>query len=362
MIPSYKTLHKDFKFNGLSYSREALTDLGYSFVKEGEGHERSIGEFLLAWHDKNEAVEVETSGSTGTPKSVLLKKEHMKNSALATGEYFNLIPGSSSLLCLSADYIAGKMMLVRAMVLGLELDYVEPSSNPLTSGSRQYDFCAMVPLQLENSLRNIDQIKTLIVGGAPITNAIREKTRHVSCQIFETYGMTETVTHVAVKEINYGHTVRSNVVANSFKAMPEVAFSKDERNCLVIDAPNIAGGLVITNDVVNIISETEFTWLGRYDNVINSGGIKLFPERIELKLAPIISNRFFVAGLPDEKLGQKLVLIVEGEVDVTELATGIKEHDDLEKFERPKSIFCVPSFLETKNGKLNRQEILNQFL
>lgn len=365
MTPSYKTLHKDFRLNGLSCSWEDLKYLGYAFVKEGETYEKAIGDFLLDWSDAQETIQVNTSGSTGKPKEILLKKEYMVNSALTTGEYFNLKSGNKALLCLSAENIAGKMMLVRAMVLGLDLRCIEPSSRPLEFLSKHYDFCAMVPLQLENSLDKISQVKTVIVGGASVSNALKAKVQDTDCQVFETYGMTETITHVAVKRLNnVGSNTRLNdqvgqVVETSFRALSGIRFSKDKRDCLVIDAPKISDGQVVTNDVVDLISDSEFEWLGRYDNVINSGGIKLFPEQIEAKLSAIISHRFFVAGLPDEKLGQKLILIVEGKIDTDLLSQKIAVLQSLDKYEIPKAIYTFPKFLETETGKIRRKENIN---
>ncbi len=366
MTPSYKTLHKDFRLNGLSYSKEELKDLGHGFVKEGLEHEQAIGNFLLDWSDANETIGVDTSGSTGKPKRILLKKEYMVNSAIATGDFFDLNPGDKTLLCLPADFIAGKMMLVRAMVLGLELDCAEPSSDPLKSISKKYDFCAMVPLQVENSLKEIDHIKILIVGGAAISGTLKDKLRDISCEVFETYGMTETITHVALRKVNHGTAssnpstaLRTGSVENSFRALPDLVFSKDKRDCLVINASKISDGPIKTNDVVNLISETEFEWLGRHDNVINSGGIKLVPEQIEAKLARLISKPFFVAGLPDEKLGQKLVLIVEGVADKDVVFQNLTELHSLNKYEVPKEIIWLPKFILTQNGKIRRKENTN---
>lgn len=364
---SYKTLHSDFRLNGLPCSWEDLKNLGYAFIKEGETYEKSIGNFLLDWSDPNETISVNTSGSTGKPKPILLSKKYMVNSALATGEYFNLIPGNSALLSLSAENIAGKMMLVRAMVLGLDLNCIEPSSRPLEFLSKKYDFCAMVPMQLENSLAKISQIKTLIVGGAAVSNTLKEKVQNTDCEIYETYGMTETITHVAVKRINNvqanGHPeLVEGSIDNFFKALPDIAFSKDKRDCLVINALKISDEQVVTNDVVDLISEIEFEWLGRFDNVINSGGVKLFPEQIEAKLSELIPNRFFVAGVPEEKLGEKLVLIIEGEVDTGILSQKITTLESLEKFEVPKEIHLIPKFLATKNGKTQRKSTINLIL
>ncbi len=359
MTPLYRIIHNHFKLNGISYSRDELKEVAYSLIKEGEAFEKEIGDFLLDWTDDDSTLEVKTSGSTGKPKSIVLQKQHMVNSALATGEFFGLQPGDTALLCLPASYIAGKMMLVRAMVLGMELDYVPSSSNPLEGISKTYDFCAMVPLQLENSLASIGQITTLIVGGATIPQTLYVKiqdqiTLHdYKTEIFETYGMTETITHIALKRI------RQNGRRNqSFRTLPSVTISADERGCLVIDAPKITDVLVVTNDVVDLVSETEFQWLGRHDNVINSGGIKLYPEQIEAKLASAIPSRFFVAGVPDEKLGQKLILVIEGDVEEEKLLQEIKALNTLGKFEIPKKILQVVKFQQTESGKIQRDKTI----
>ena len=358
-------IHPRFKLNGISFSNEELKEVGYSLVKEGKPFEQIIGNFLLDWLNMESIISVETSGSTGKPKRIDLKKEHMVNSALATGSFFDLKTGDKVLLCLSADFIAGKMMLVRAMVLGLELDYLESSSKPLEGIFKTYDFCAMVPLQLENSLNQIHRIKKLIIGGAPMSPALKEKIQNKKIDFFETYGMTETITHIAAKKI----AARSNTIKrftaspmNSseccFKTLPGVTVSTDKRDCLVITASNIIIEPVVTNDVVHLISETEFEWLGRYDNVINSGGIKWVPEQIEAKLTTIIDNRFFITGIPDEKLGKKLVLIIEGKTDENQLLEKIKTIKTLGKFEIPKEVLSVPEFVKTKNGKTLRKETL----
>lgn len=367
----YRKIHSHFKLNGLLFSHDELKEVAYSLIKEGEPFEKEIGDFLMDWLDDNMTLEVHTSGSTGKPKRITLQKQHMVNSALATGGFFGLQPGDSALLCLPANYIAGKMMLVRAMVLGLELDYVSPSSNPLNGISSTYEFCAMVPFQLENSLDGLRQIKFLMVGGAPISYKVqmqvqkahskalsRTKTHHsktlnFSTSVFETYGMTETITHIALKNI-----AQNNLRNPVFKTLPNVKVSTDERGCLVIDAPKIIDTPVVTNDMVDLVSETEFQWLGRYDNVINSGGVKLFPEQIEAKMASVIHSRFFVAGIPDEKLGQKLIVVVEGMIDEVQLLEEIKSLETLVKFEVPKEIYRVVAFRETDNGKIQRDKTL----
>ncbi len=347
-------IHPQFKLNGFGYSKEELKEVAYSLIKEGVDFEKEIGDFLLDWLSADSELTVRTSGSTGMPLGIALKKRHMVNSARVTGEYFGLQAGDKVLSCLSTAFIAGKMMFVRAMVLGLELDFVAPVSRPLDEVNKSYKFCAMVPLQLESSIDKLGKIDTVIVGGAPVSVQLRKLINNSTARIFETYGMTETITHVAVRALNQGN---SGSNTETFKILPDITISKDERNCLVINAPNISDEPVITNDMVDLISEKEFIWLGRFDNVINSGGVKLIPEQIEQKLASIITSRFFISALPDSKLGQKLILIVEGEK-----IEGLKDKiskANLGKFEEPKDIFYVPAFENTTNGKIIREKSLS---
>ncbi len=355
-------LHPEFRLNGSSYNVDELKAQAYSLIKEGEHYEISIGDFLLDWLSNDLTITINTSGSTGIPKHIEIKKECMVNSALATSKVFGLKAGDTALHCLSTDFIAGKMMLVRAMVLGLRLSCVAPTSTPLVSSQKRYHFGAMVPLQLRNTAAYIDCIDTLIVGGAPVSVDLKKQINGKTTKIYETYGMTETVTHIAVKQVNYvdGQDVD---VLETFKTVPCVTVAMDTRSCLIIDAPKVADNLVVTNDLVDIISPTQFKWLGRYDNVINSGGIKLIPEQIEAMLSNLISQRFFVAGLADEVLGQKLVLLVEGKVQVQEIRKLLNTAEGLSKYQIPKNIVVLPRFLDTKTGKIQRSktlELLNQ--
>tara|TARA_B100000949_G_scaffold104239_1_gene92781 strand:- start:13561 stop:14634 length:1074 start_codon:yes stop_codon:yes gene_type:complete len=352
--PTWHNIHPDFRLNGIRFSTKEFVKIGQYLSIEGEPFEKSIGDFLCDWTADASTVNVQTSGSTGNPKTIILKKEHMVNSALATGAYFGLEPKQKALLCLPCTGIAGKMMLVRAIVLGLHLDYVEPSSNPLPNNDKTYDFVAMVPLQVQNSLDAMDRIKQLIVGGAPVDSSLRRALAELSVHAYETYGMTETITHIAVKRINAEST-------SYFEALPNVAVSLDDRGCLVIDASNISDEKIITNDLVELIGENQFNWLGRYDSIINSGGVKLVPEKIEDKLSSLIQSRFFVAGLPDDTLGQKLILIVEDEsVNNGKLLQTIKQLKSLSKYEVPKAVYSVKTFEETSTKKVDRKKTLEQ--
>ncbi len=353
MEPNFKDIHLSFRFNGLYFNRSALKEVAYSLVKEGVPFEQSIGDFLIDWLNDKEYVEVKTSGTTGAPKLIELQKKHMVNSAIATGAFFNLSEGDTALHCLPSDYIAGKMMLVRALVLGLKIVTIVPDSNPLSMITDHYDFCAMVPLQVQNSYDKLTKIKTLIIGGAPISRELIESINKTSVNAYETYGMTETSTHIAAKDLT---NIKNNKEANTyFNALPNVTFSLDERECLCIDAPLISDVLIKTNDIACLVSENSFQWLGRYDTVINSGGIKLIPEQIEKKLSSIIKNRFFITTIKDKKLGNKLVLAIEGEEkNKEEIIKAIKKDTTFSKYEIPKEIYFISHFKETDNGKLIR--------
>lgn len=335
-------IHTNFSINGKKFvSKIAL-------LAHAKTISRELFTFLNQWFYETETVMVKTSGSTGKPKSIKIKKEFMVNSALATGTFFNLKEGTTALLCLSPNYIAGKMMMVRALTLGWQLDVVKPNSNPLKGNNKTYDFCAMVPMQVQNSLHKLNQIKILIVGGAAVSNTLKNSLQYLNTKVFETYGMTETITHIAVKPLN------NCLTNNYFKTLPQVNISKDKRDCLVIEAPKISDNKIVTNDLVKIVTKKQFKWLGRIDNIINTGGVKIIPEEVEQKLSKILPFRFFIAGLPDKLLGEKVVLLCEGKpIKIDE-----SFNDKLTKFEKPREILFCKKFIETTTQKINRKETL----
>ena len=340
--PDYHFVNNKFKLNGFHLSEDDLCRIAYSFIKEGEPYERAVGDFLLDWFDHNSFIDMQTSGTTGKPKMIRIEKQAMVNSALATGEYFDLDAGIKVLHCLPTQYVAGKMMLVRAFILGWDMDLVAPVANPLERNDDHYDFAAMVPLQAQASVEKLGNIKKLILGGVKVSGELSQLLSTVPTEIYETYGMTETITHIAAKRIG----------EEAFNVLPNVKISEDDRHCLIVDPYNICHEPIVTNDVVQVLNDQQFVWLGRYDNVINSGGVKLFPEQIEEKLSGLIDRRYFLKGMPDEKLGEKLVLVVEGEpydIDTDIFA-------DLGKFEKPKDILFIKEFTQTESGKVIRDK------
>lgn len=305
--------------------------------------EKQIIDFIHEWKSETKFITAQTSGSTGEPKPIQLPKSAMKISAQLTGDFFGLKKGKTALLCLPVNFIAGKMMLVRAIELGLKLYCIEPKSYIDLSSFPSLDFVPMTPLQVESSLDSISKVKQLLIGGAPLSEPLRNQLSKFPTQSFESYGMTETITHIALKTIS----------EENFTVLNQVQISQDDRNCLVIQTPYF-DEKIITNDVIEIIDNQHFKWLGRFDNVINSGGIKLFPEQIEKKLKPFIEHEFIISSIPDLRLGQKLILIIENKnsysIDFRKM--------DLSKFEVPKEVYFVTSFPRTESGKIKRNEVL----
>lgn len=353
-IPSYTKIHPSFQWQGKSIQKEELSALAQEYLGSKEEYIRTIGEFFSDWLDENELIKVKTSGSTGKPKEIWVKKQYMVNSAVATGKFFELPAQTSALLCLPASYIAGKLMLVRAMILGWYIDSVPPQASPLSVTGKHYHFTALTPYQLDKSVEYLDRVDKIIVGGGKVAQSLKERIQNTPTKIFETYGMTETLTHIAARQINTPKNPNP-----PFEIMENVSIRQDERECLVISAPKVSDIEVVTNDLVNLESKTTFRLRGRIDNIINSGGIKILPEEVEAKLSGFIHQRFFVAGIPDDALGEKLVLYVEDtfssekELQILEFI----QKAYLAKYEKPKEIVFVDKFRETHTGKVLRSPL-----
>lgn len=323
-----------------------------------------IYQFLFEWLDEKEEIKVQTSGSTGQPKPITLRKEHMINSAKATAKALNLKSDQTALLALSANFIAGKMMIVRALVNRLKLIAVEPTGNPLKNLDAQIDFTALVPLQLSNILKSVKEVKKLkkiekvLIGGGAISEPMVQDVASFPNHFYSSYGMTETCTHIALRKLN---GALPNIY---YKTLPEVKVSIDQRSCLVIDAPNVCETNLVTNDLAKLISETDFLIEGRYDNIINSGGIKISPEKIEQKLTPIIENHFLISAIPDESLGEKIILLIEEEETDLEKLFGLWKQLEaiLDPYETPKVIDFLSSFSYTASGKIDRKKTTKLFL
>ncbi len=322
-----------------------------------EQWQKDIYAFILEWLDDNSHVKANTSGSTGKPKTVQLNKAKMIQSAKMTGEFFNFNKEDKALLCLSPQFIAGKMMIVRALVWQMHLICVKPDGHPLSELNVNIDFAAMIPLQVHNSIHNKEQVNrlnTILIGGGIVDKHLNDQLQHLNCTCYSSFGMTETLSHIAIKNLN------GSDKSNRYKALGGIELSTDHRGCLKIKAPKLLDQDLTTNDIVNLLSNKEFEWLGRFDHVINSGGLKLFPEQIEEQLASFINQPFFLIGIPDEHLGEKMILLIESKKKNKDEKKQIHAKIDsyLEKFQRPRAIFIVPKFERTLTNKIQRKATL----
>lgn len=317
--------------------------------------ETKVLDFIKEWFSDSKTVQIQSSGSTGTPKIFEVEKSKMWNSARMTCQFLDLKEGNSALICLPIEYISGKMMIVRSILRKLNLKITEPSTNPLQNNTSKIDFCAMTPLQVENSLGELHLIKNLIIGGAAVSETLKNKIIHTlqstntQTKIFETYGMSETLSHIALKQIFPNQE-------DWFTVFEGVEIDLDERKCLKISAPKLNAEVLQTNDLVEIKDNKQFRFLGRIDHVINSAGAKISPEELEKLVKQYLPNEVVFLGIDDEKLGQKLILVVEGqESDAI--------HDQLasipykKSFHQPKDIIFVEQIPRTENGKVSRLEL-----
>ena len=329
--------------------------------------ELTVEQFLEEWHNSSDYIRVQTSGSTGKPKQMLVEKRRMLNSARITCDFLGLKAGDTALLCMSLDYIAGKMMVVRSIERGLRLICVEPSGHPLavTHGVRndvQSDctsfltpcvtFAAMVPMQVWNSLQvpeereRLRQIRHLIIGGGAIDEAMAAELRTFPNAVWSTYGMTETLSHIALRRLS------GPEASDFYTPFPSVKISLSDEGCLVIDAPQVCAEQLITNDIAEITTDGRFRILGRKDNVICSGGIKIQIEEVERQLESHMRVPYLLSKRPDAKFGEIAVLLTEG--PIAEARTICERV--LPKFHQPRFYLQVDHIPLTETSKPARKQ------
>ncbi len=304
-------------------------------------------EFLEAWYSEDEHICVKTSGSTGNPKVIHLKKTAMLASAKNTAAYFQFLPFQTALLSLPIRFIAGKMMVVRSIISEMDLTVRNPNSSPLAGINEAYDFIPMTPHQFSySSVMDLNRVTKILLGGGPITSNTLRKVSEIETEVYHGFGMTETITHIALRKLSGTNT------AAIYHSLPGVELAVDSESRLQIQSHYF--DTVTTNDLVVLKDKQSFRWLGRYDNVINSGGIKLFPEQIESKLSDHLDTPFFITSEPDELLGERVVVVIETEAIADEVSLRVLLNSTLEKYERPKKVYFAASFLRTENGKIQR--------
>ncbi|MFV0364959.1 MAG: AMP-binding protein [Mangrovibacterium sp.] len=307
-------------------------------------------DFLAAWYDDKSYIEVHTSGSTGAPKLIRLAKDFVAHSAQRTINFFGLKPGDKVLHCLPSNFIAGKLMLVRALIGKLNLHLVNPSTSFDFLAHEHYVFAALVVNQMQKLLHGAPHIPIdyILLGGSAIPQALETQLMDISSMCYSSYAMTETATHIALRKLN------RQAANNYYRAFPDVRLSLDARNCLQIKMPGLESKL-ITNDVAELMDSHTFRIVGRADNCIICGGKKFFPEEIEQKLSAAIHQPFFIGSSPDDVLGEVLTLVVEAPFS-EEISAHVKQccHTLLPKHEQPRQFIFTEEFPRTKNGKLKR--------
>lgn len=346
-----------FTIEGVSYTPEELLSLSETLGRDVTTPEwtRSVYAFIADWFSDSPHMIQYSSGTTGTSKKIILSKQAMEASARATCRFLNLREGQAALLCLPVDYIAGKMMVVRALTCGLNLLLEAPSATPdLRTGKAA--FTALVPLQVAHLLQSgkgTSLPEKVLIGGAEIPRELELRLRGLPGAIYATYGMAETCSHVALQRLN-GPGRRED-----FQALPGIALNQDDRECLVIDAPYLPGP-VHTNDLVTFTGTGTFIWRGRYDNLINSGGIKLVPEEIESQIRQKTGCECAVIGIPDEHLGHQAVVFLESR---EASLSGDREQEIRSAFPspvKPAQVVLVPELPRNASLKIDRRLLLEK--
>ena len=352
--------------NGREFAYAAIQEYPAQLMAPVNGYEAKVLNFVRQWLNGTQEFGLTTSGSTGTPTLIALRRRQLEASAQRTADFFGLGPGDRALVCLNCEYIGGMMMLVRGLERNLHLTIVEPHADPFAyvAEAAEFDFAAFVPLQLKAVLAaghapRLNRMKTILVGGAPADASLQHELQPLTAPVYLTYGMTETCSHVALRRLN------GPDATTTFRVLTGIAAGQDERGCLTLRGDITDDQLIVTNDRVNLLDAHTFEWLGRADFVINSGGVKVPAEKVELVLDVALteigeSRRCFVAGQPDERLGQAVTAFIEGAplAAAREQALQILLGQRLSRYEQPRQLHYVPAFQTTATGKLDRPATL----
>ncbi len=339
-----------FLLNGIFYSKEELTKDKFSFSRLSEIEKAALN-FARLLFDDSITIEVQTSGSTGKPKKLNVLKSAIETSAKATNSFFGLTEKSTAALALSLEYIAGKMMVARAIVGQFQLLVYPPQS--LAIPDQPVDFMPLVPLQIETILREkpemVGNVKCYLIGGGKVESALHEKILNAGIDAWYSFGMTETLSHFALAKAENG-------TSPVYRTLPGVEIKVDKNGKLEINWLGVTYGWLHTNDLVELTSNG-FRWLGRADNLINSGGVKIIPEVVESILSGIIQSPFFIAGVPNALLGEEVVLYVKGD-EIVDLKKIVWDNP----YWKPRKVVRIAEFEWTISGKIRRKNTVEKWL
>lgn len=348
-------MKQTFLLEGKLYGADEIAPLQKQ-CETSEWQKRILLSFLQWWFGNEEKKNIKTSGSTGTPKEIVITKENMKRSALASIAFFNLQAGEKVLLALPLQFIGGMMMVVRAVLANMDMYPVNPSLCPLLHPMPRMDFASLTPSQMTNMLETekkeeIEKIKTVLLGGGSINDSLKQKLYSLKTQCYSSYAMTETLSHVALQKLN------GNNPQKAYYPLPEVRIASSKKGTALISTPWNEKKLV-TNDLISINSDGSFHILGRTDDAITTGGVTLLPEQLENEWAPYLSVTFAAAAIPDIRWGEQLVLVTESNIDFHSFL--VHAQTTVSKIHLPKShyVLLIP---KTPTGKTARK-ILNEQL
>jgi O-succinylbenzoic acid--CoA ligase len=362
MHPDVRSIELYFPIEGLRVNSRDLLNRDFDF---GSDYFRLVVSIIKWWSETDQPMEIQTSGSTGHPKTLRFNRQQVKESALLTITALNLTSEKRAMLAIDPKFIGGRMMIIRALVAGMDLICIPPVANPLTIDlTEAVHFGSFVPYQVanifsdSNSLNRFKKIDQVLIGGAPVGEGLWNKIQELPNQIFISYGMTETLSHVALR--------KNKVDQDYYHALPDILFDVDDRGCLNIYAPHIQHEKIQTNDVVELLGRSGFRWIGRADNIINSGGIKINPEQVEESLRIAferigIKQEFIVSGIPDSDLGSKLILIIAaGPADRSDFEIKIRESFEFipDRYSRPRAVLFVEQMVRNAGGKIDRAATL----
>lgn len=345
--------------DGVTLEGRAIADWADALAEHLPGGHEEAAPLRDTVHEllRGAGLQATTSGTTGPPKRTTIPVEDLVASARLTGRTFGLRPGDRVLHCLPGAFVAGKLMLVRAFVLGLDLHVISPRGSVLAKlgAAERFRFAAMVPLQLARALdedreRVETQFHTVLLGGGPVSEALGQRLAGLRNEVFLGYGSTETVTHVALRRLN------GPQASAEFTALGDCRFARDPRGCLVVHTPHLSTFQHVTNDLVQLMDDAHFRWLGRYDNVILSGGRKVHPEQLEARTAALIAEPHYFSGMPDAQLGQAVMLTIETDRPPQEVVPEVMARllHVLHPHEMPRHIRTLPRLERTTSGKVRR--------
>lgn len=361
---------KTLLLNGKKFHFNEIVNYSFRNSIPLNGYEVKTLEFCRNWLNGIQEFPIQTSGSTGVPKPITLTRQQLEVSARRTLRILNLEKDDSTLICLNTEYIAGMMMLVRGFLAELEMIIIDPVSNPLSliPADKRIDFGSFVPLQLQTIIQEtperipqLSQMKGILVGGAPVNDILLRQIQQIKAPVYHTYGMTETASHIALRLLN------GNKPIEYYEVLSGIEIGLDKRGCLTVKGDITNNELLVTNDLVELLTPTRFRWIGRADNTINTGGVKVQLEKIEKAVAESLaiqenSSRFFVATQPDELLGEKIILVLESEPLTAEAEQDLIAtlRSMLKKFEVPRQVIYSNGFSETATGKVSRQRTMQK--